>query len=93
PSKPSTDSSKEESNKIPEKKPDSTTYTLNEIVTYFGDLDSLAAIVLGQKKGCPVMKKEDFDKLGIKVKNVYQVGGKPEDTDKYTTFKNVAKLL
>lgn len=97
PTKPSTNPPKEEPNKEPNKepvkKPDKVIYNLENIVTYFSDVDSLAATILGQKKGCPVMKKEDFDKSGIKSKNVYQVGGKPEDTDKYTTFKNVAKLL
>lgn len=72
---------------------DETDYNLKEIVTYLGDVDAFSAIMLSQKKACPLMKKSDYDSSGIKAKVVYQVGGKSEDTDKYVTLQNVAKLL
>lgn len=66
---------------------------MKKIVTYLGDADVFAAIVLAQKNTCPMMKKADFDKSGIKAEQVLQVGGRPEDKNRFETFKNVAKQL
>jgi N-acetylmuramoyl-L-alanine amidase len=60
------------------------------IVTYLGDVDALAAIVVGQKYKAPVMRKADFESSGISAKKVIQIGG---TGDRFDTFKRAAQLL
>jgi N-acetylmuramoyl-L-alanine amidase len=64
---------------------------VDTIIVYYGDIDALAAIVLGQKYKAPVMRKSDFDTSGIKAKKVIQVGG--GEGDRFDTFKRAAQLL
>jgi N-acetylmuramoyl-L-alanine amidase len=64
---------------------------VDTIIVYYGDIDALAAIVLGQKYKAPVMRKSDFDASGIKAKKVIQVGG--GEGDRFDTFKRAAQLL
>lgn len=63
---------------------------METIVTYLGDVDALAAIVVGQKYKAPVMRKSDFDASGISAKKVIQIGG---TGDRFDTFKKAAQLL
>lgn len=65
--------------------------TMDKIVVYSGDIDALAAIILGQKLQAPVMRKADFDKSGIKAKEIIQVGGSAGN--RFDTFKKAAQLL
>lgn len=68
---------------------------MKTLVTYLGDADLFAAVMLAQKHKCALMKVSDYqrEKGNIKVDKVYQVGGNPGDTNRFVTFKNVAKLL
>lgn len=68
-------------------------FDMDKIVVYHGDADLFAAVVVSQKYRCALMKKSDFEVSKIKVKEVVYVGGKPEDTDRFMTFKNAAKLV
>lgn len=63
------------------------------MVTYLGDADLYAAVVVAQKNKAPLMKVADFKVSGIKADKVIQIGGNKADTDRYATFKNAAKLL
>ena len=63
------------------------------MVTYLGDADLYAAVVIAQKNKAPLMKVADFKASGIKADKVIQIGGNKADTDRYATFKNAAKLL
>lgn len=63
------------------------------MVTYLGDADLYAAVVVAQKNKAPLMKVADFKASGIKADKVIQIGGNKADTDRYATFKNAAKLL
>lgn len=66
---------------------------MKKIVTYYGDLDILSAILVSQKNRCPIMKVTDYVVSGIKADTVIQIGGKKEDTDRFVTFKNASKLV
>ena len=66
---------------------------MKTIVTYLGDADIHAAIVVSQKNKAPLMKVEDFKASGLKADRVIQIGGNKADTNRYETFKNAAKLL
>ena len=66
---------------------------VKKIVTYKGDIDALAAIIVAQKNNCALMKEEDYLESRIKADEVIKVGGKEEDRNRYETFKNAAKLL
>ena len=68
-------------------------FDMDKIVLYHGDADVFAATVVAQKHKCPMMKESDFKISGIKSKEVIQIGGKPNDTNRFETFKNAAKLL
>lgn len=68
-------------------------YDMKKIVLYSGDIDSLAAVIVAQKYRCPMMKESDFKSSGLKVEEIVKVGGKIEDTDRFTSFKNVCKLI
>lgn len=66
---------------------------MDKIVLYFGDIDLFSAVMVAQKFRCPLMKKSDFDASGLKAKEIIQIGGKKEDTDRFVTFKNASKLV
>ena len=68
-------------------------YDMKKLVTYYGDADVFGAVMVAQKNRCPLMKVSDYKASGIKVEEVIQIGGKPEDTNRYVTFKNAAKLV
>ncbi|WP_291648953.1 N-acetylmuramoyl-L-alanine amidase [Clostridium sp.] len=68
-------------------------YDMKKIVTYYGDADLFGAVMVAQKNRCPLMKVSDYKVSGLKVEQVIQIGGKPEDTNRYVTFKNAAKLV
>lgn len=63
------------------------------MVTYFGDADLPAAVIVAQKNKAPLMRVSDFKEQGIKADKVIQIGGKAEDKNRFETFKNAAKLL
>lgn len=63
---------------------------VDTVIVYYGDIDALAAIILGQKLKAPVMRKIDFDASGISAKKVIQIGG---TGDRFDTFKKAAQLL
>lgn len=65
---------------------------MKTIVTYAGDSDVFSAIIVAQKKHCPLMLKADFDVSGINADDVIQIGGKP-GSDRFSTFKDAASLL
>jgi hypothetical protein len=62
------------------------------IVTYFGDGDLFAAVLVSQKMHCPLMSVDDFRASGIKAEKVIQIGGKP-GTDRFNSFKDAANLI
>lgn len=64
-----------------------------KIVAYNGDADVFSAIILSQKLKCPLIKLKDINEKDKDNFEIVQVGGKEEDTDRYQTFKNVAKLI
>lgn len=66
--------------------------TLDKIVVYYGDADLFAAVLVSQKYKCPLMRKADYDASGIKAKQVIEIGGKA-GSDRFTTFKDAAKLV
>lgn len=63
------------------------------MITYLGDADLFAAVMVAQKNKAPLMKVSDFKSSCIKAEKVIQIGGNAADTDRYATFKNAAKLL
>ena len=63
------------------------------MVTYFGDADLPAAVIVAQKNKAPLMRVSDFKEQGIKADKVIQIGGNKADTNRFATFKNAAKLL
>lgn len=65
---------------------------METLVTYVGDADIFGAIIVAQRKHCPLMLKADFDASGINADNVIQIGGKP-GSDRFSTFKDAASLL
>lgn len=66
---------------------------MKKLVTYYGDIDLFGAVMVAQKNRCPLMKVSDYTASGLKADEVIQVGGKPEDTDRYVTYKNTAELV
>lgn len=68
-------------------------FDMEKIVTYAGDVDAFAAIIVAQKNKCAVMKEKDFKESGIKAKKVIKIGGNKADTNRFETFKNAAKML
>lgn len=66
---------------------------MNKIVLYYGDVDAFPALIVAQKYQCPLMKYADYYASGISAKEIIQIGGKPEDTNRYKTFKNAAALV
>lgn len=68
-------------------------YDMNKIVVYFGDADLFGAVMVAQKNQCALMKLSDYKASGLKVKEVIQIGGKVNDTNRYVTFKNAAALV
>ncbi len=68
-------------------------FDMKKIVTYYGDADLFSAVMVAQKNQCPLMKLSDYKASGLKAEQVIQIGGKSEDTNRYVTFKNAAKLV
>lgn len=68
-------------------------YDMKNLVTYYGDADLFGAIMVAQKNRCPLMKVADYVASGLKADKVIQIGGKVEDTNRYVSFKNAAKLV
>jgi len=66
-------------------------FDMKTLVIYFGDLDSLSAILVAQKYQCPMMRKSDYERSGLKAEKVIQVGGMAPN--RYESFKEAAKLL
>ena len=66
---------------------------MKKIVTYYGDADVFAAIIVAQKNRCPLMSVADYVASGLKSDEVIQIGGKQEDTNRYASFRNAAKLV
>lgn len=65
-------------------------YDMKKIVTYLGDADLFAAVMVAQKLGCPLMRVNDFKASGLKAKEVIQIGGNVNDTNRFSTMKNAA---
>ncbi len=65
-------------------------YDMKKIVTYLGDADLFAAVLVSQKLVCPLMRINDFKASGLKVDEVIQIGGNTNDTNRFTTMKNAA---
>ncbi len=63
-------------------------YDMKKIVTYLGDADLFAAVMVSQKLGCPLMRVNDFKASGLKAEQVIQIGGNVNDTNRFTTMKN-----
>lgn len=63
------------------------------IVTYHGDADAYAALIVSQKYKAALMKESDYNAEKPKADKVIKIGGNAADTDRYATFKNAAKLL
>ena len=66
---------------------------MKKIVTYYGDADVFAAVIVAQKNRCPLMSVADYVASGLKSDEVIQIGGKQEDTNRYASFRNAAKLV
>ncbi len=66
--------------------------TLKAVVTYAGDGDVFAAVLVAQKMHCPLMSVNDFKTSGIKAERVIQIGGKP-GSDRFSSFKDAANLI
>ncbi|WP_080333647.1 GH25 family lysozyme [Clostridium botulinum] len=67
-------------------------FDMDKVVLYFGPLDALSAVLVSQKRQCPMMLKKDFEDKKLKAKEIIIIGGKP-GTDRYDSFKDAAKLL
>ncbi|WP_346891476.1 N-acetylmuramoyl-L-alanine amidase [Clostridium sp. UBA3887] len=65
-------------------------YDMKKIVTYLGDADLFAAVMVAQKLSCPLMRVNDFKASGLKAKEVIQIGGNVNDTNRFSTMKNAA---
>lgn len=65
-------------------------YDMNKLVVYYGDADLFGAVMVSQKHGCPLMKLSDYKNSGLKAKEVIQIGGNANDTNRFSTMKNVA---
>lgn len=63
------------------------------IVTYHGDADAYAALIVSQKYKAALMKESDYNAEKPKADKVIKIGGNAADTDRYATFKNAAKLV
>ena len=68
-------------------------FDMDKIVLYFGDADLFSAILVSQKHKCPIMKKSDYQASNIKAKEIINIGGNQEDTDRFITMKNACKYL
>ncbi|RDY22894.1 N-acetylmuramoyl-L-alanine amidase [Romboutsia maritimum] len=68
-------------------------FDMDKIVLYFGDADLFSAVLVSQKHQCPLMKKSDFDVAKLKVKEIIQIGGNKEDSNRFITMKNACKYL
>ena len=68
-------------------------FNMKKIVTYKGDIDALAALIVAQKHNCPLIKEEDLEEAGIVASEIIRVGGNESDKNRFETFKNAAKLL
>ena len=66
---------------------------MDKAVLYYGDADVFSAILVGQKNKCGVFKKADFEAKGYTAKEIIQIGGKPEDTNRFVTAINASELL
>lgn len=67
-------------------------YDMEKLVTYYGDADVFAAIVVAQKNKCPMMKESDYKNSDIKVREIIKIGG-TANSNRYQTFKKAAKLI
>jgi len=65
-------------------------YDMKKIVTYLGDADLFAAVMVAQKLSCPLMRVNDFKASGLKAEQVIQIGGNANDTNRFSTMKNAA---
>lgn len=65
-------------------------YDMKKIVTYLGDADLFAAVMVAQKLSCPLMRVNDFKASGLKAEQVIQIGGNVNDTNRFSTMKNAA---
>lgn len=66
-------------------------FDMEKIVLYHGDIDALAAMVVGQKFKAPVMREADYTASGLQAKTVIRVGG--TEGDRFDSFKRAAQLL
>lgn len=66
-------------------------FDMKTLVIYFGDLDALSAILVAQKYQCPMMRKSDYERSGLKAEKIIQIGGIAPD--RFATFKETAKLF
>ena len=66
---------------------------MDKAVLYYGDADVFSAILVAQKNQCGVFKKADFEAKGYTAKEIIQIGGKPEDTNRFVTAINAGELL
>jgi N-acetyl-anhydromuramyl-L-alanine amidase AmpD len=76
---------------LTEKQKETEVIDMDTIVTYYGDADAFAAIVVAQKLKAPLMKKADYEASGLKAKKVVQIGGGAGD--RFDTFKKAAEML
>jgi len=67
-------------------------FDMKKVVTYLGDADVFAALMVSQKNACPLMRKTDYEASGLKAGQVIQIGGKPNST-RWSTFKDAANLV
>lgn len=65
-------------------------YDMKKIVVYLGDADLFAAVLVSQKLVCPLMRFNDFKASKLKADEIIQIGGKSEDTNRFSTMKNAA---
>jgi N-acetylmuramoyl-L-alanine amidase CwlA len=65
---------------------------MDKIVTYAGDGDVFAAIIVSQKNHCPLMSEVDYQASGMDVPEVITIGGGP-GTDRFKSFKEAAQLV
>jgi len=67
-------------------------FGMKKVVTYLGDADVFAALIVSQKNACPLMRKSDYETSGLKAEQVIQIGGKVGST-RWSTFKDAANLI
>jgi N-acetylmuramoyl-L-alanine amidase CwlA len=73
-------------------KPKVEVFDMDKIVVYMGDADVFGAVMVAQKFACPLMRKEDFERSGLKAEKIIQIGGKP-GSDRFSSFKDAANLI